>query len=139
MSSPRVLTALVAAIVAIAFADSSIVVLGLPQLYTEFETSITGVSWIVTAYNAAVAVTALALVFFVHRFRVRLVFAAGVLLFLPATIACASAQALWFLVVARTAQGVGAGLLLAGALPLLSAFLWTLAGTFGAALGPALG
>lgn len=132
-------TWVVAAIVAIAFADSSIVVLGLPQLYTRFETSITGVSWIVTAYNAAVAVTALVLVFFVHRFRARVVFGAGVLLFLAATIACAAAQALWFLVAARTVQGVGAGLLLAAALPLSSASLWTLAGTFGAALGPALG
>ena len=47
--SNGVLTALVAAIVAIAFADSSIVVLGLPQLYTQFDTSIIGVSWIVTA------------------------------------------------------------------------------------------
>src|SRR3954471_12130834 len=139
MSSPRVLTALVAAIVAIAFADSSIVVLGLPQLYREFETSITRVSWVVTSYNAAVAVVALALVFVVHRLRARSLFAAGVLLFLAATIACASAQSLWFLIAARSVQGAGAGMLLAGALPLTSASVWTLAGTFGAALGPALG
>jgi predicted MFS family arabinose efflux permease len=132
-------SASVAAIVAIAFADSSIVVLGLPQLYREFETSITGVSWIVTSYNAAVAVTALALVFFVHRLRARLVFAAGVSLFLAATIACAASQSLWFLIAARSVQGVGAGLLLAGALPLVAISVWTLAGTFGAALGPALG
>jgi hypothetical protein len=126
-------------LVAIAFADSSIVVLALPQLYSRFETSITGVSWIVTSYNAAVAVTALALVFFVHRFRARLMFIAGALLFLAASIACASAQALWFLIVARCAQGAGAGLLLGGALSLLAVNVWTLAGTFGAALGPALG
>ncbi len=139
MSARSLLVALVAAIVAIAFADSSIVVLGLPQLYTRFETSITGVSWVVTSYNAAVAVTALALVFLVHRFRPRFVFGAGVLLFLAATIACAVAQSLWFLIAARSVQGAGAGLLLAGALPLASARVWTLAGTFGAALGPALG
>jgi MFS family permease len=132
-------TWLVAAIVAIAFADSSIVVLALPQLYSRFETSITGVSWIVTSYNAAVAVTAFALVFFVHRFRARLVFAAGTLLFLAATIASASAQALWFLIAARCVQGAGAGLLLAGALSLIAVNTWTLAGTYGAALGPALG
>ena len=132
-------SASVAAIVAIAFADSSIVVLGLPQLYTRFETSITGVSWIVTSYNAAVAVTALALVFFVHRLRAPLVFAVGVSLFLAATIACAASQSLWFLIAARSVQGVGAGLLLAGALPLVAISVWTLAGTFGAALGPALG
>src|SRR5215212_10008044 len=135
----RLRTALVAGTVAIAFADSSIVVLGLPQLYTRFETSITGVSWIVTSYNAAVAVTALALVLLVHRFRARVLFAGGVALFLAATIACAVAQSLWFLIAARSVQGVGAGLLLAGALPLASARVWTLAGTFGAALGPALG
>jgi predicted MFS family arabinose efflux permease len=129
----------VAAIVAIAFADSSIVVLALPQLYRRFETSITGVAWVVTSYNAAVAVTALALVFLVHRFRSRLVFAGGSLLFLAATIACASAQELWFLIAARCVQGAGAGLLLAGALSFISGSTWTLAGTYGAALGPALG
>jgi len=41
--------------VGVAFADSSIVVLGLPELYARFHTSIEGVSWVVTAYNAAVA------------------------------------------------------------------------------------
>jgi predicted MFS family arabinose efflux permease len=130
---------LVAAIVAIAFADSSIVVLALPQLYTRFETSITGVAWVVTSYNAAVAVSALALVLLVHRFRARLVFGAGALVFLAATIACASAQSLGFLIAARCVQGAGAGLLLAGALSFISAGMWTLAGTYGAALGPALG
>jgi MFS family permease len=130
---------LVVALVAIAFADSSIVVLALPQLYSRFETSITGVSWVITSYNAAVAVTALALVFFVHRFRARLVFCTGAALFLAATITCASAQALWLLIAARCVQGAGAGFLLAGSLSFLTAGTWTLAGTYGAALGPALG
>src|SRR2546423_15260257 len=67
----RMQTWLVAAIVAIAFADSSIVVLALPQLYKRFETSITGVSWVVTSYNAAVAGTALAPVFLLDPFRAR--------------------------------------------------------------------
>src|SRR4051795_11993455 len=137
--TPALTKWLVGAVVGIAFADSSIVVLALPQLYTRFETSITGVSWVVTSYNAAVAVSALALVFFVHRFRARLVFGSGALVFLVATIACASAQSLGFLIAARCVQGAGAGLLLAGALSFISAGTWTLAGTYGAALGPALG
>src|SRR3954466_15333076 len=135
----RMQTWLVAAIVAIAFADSSIVVLALPQLYKRFETSITGVAWVVTSYNAAVAVSALALVFFVHRFPARLVFGVGAAVFLAATIACASAQSLGFLIAARCVQGAGAGLLLAGALSFIPTGTWTLAGTYGAALGPALG
>jgi hypothetical protein len=132
-------SAALAVVVAIAFADSSIVVLALPQLYSRFETSITGVSWIITSYNAAVAVAALTLVFFAHRFRARLVFCTGAALFLAATIACASAQVLWVLIAARCVQGAGAGLLLAGSLSFLTAGVWTLAGTYGAALGPALG
>jgi hypothetical protein len=121
--------------VAIAFADSSIVVLALPELYGRFHTSITGVSWVITAYNAAVAVTAFALVFIVRRSLL----AAGLLVFFAASIACAVAGSLAFLIAARTVQGIGAALLLAGSLRVLSGRIWTLAGTFGLALGPALG
>ena len=129
----------VAAAVAVAFADSSIVVLALPELYGRFQTTIEGVSWVVTAYNAAVAATALVLVFLVHRFRAGLVLAGGLALFLAASIACALASSLSFLIAARSVQGVGAALLLAGALPVLGTKIWTLAGTYGLAVGPALG
>jgi MFS family permease len=129
----------VAAAVAIAFADSSIVVLALPELYTHFHTSLEGVSWVVTAYNLAVAVTALVLVFLVHRVGTRLLLAAGLIVFLAASIACAAAGSEYFLIGARSVQGVGAALLLAAALPVLGASSWTAAGTFGLALGPALG
>src|SRR5206468_7701041 len=86
------------AAVAVAFADSSIVVLALPELYGRFNTSIEGVSWVVTAYNLAVAVTALALLFFVHRLRSAVLLGAGLGLFLAASIACAAAQGLGLLI-----------------------------------------
>jgi MFS family permease len=127
------------AAVAVAFADSSIVVLALPELYGRFDTTIEGVSWVVTAYNAAVALTALALLLLVHRLNSAALLGAGLGLFLAASIACAAAQSLAFLIGARTVQGVGAALLLVGALPLLGRARWTAAGTFGLALGPALG
>jgi predicted MFS family arabinose efflux permease len=144
----KLLVALVVAAVAIAFADSSIVVLALPELYRRFDTTIEGVAWVVTAYNVAVAVTALGLVMLVHRMNAVRVLGAGLIVFLGASIACAAADSLDFLVVARSVQGVGAALLLAGSLPVLVALTgsaaagasaWTLAGAFGAALGPALG
>jgi hypothetical protein len=131
--------AAVAAAVAIAFADSSIVVLALPELYGRFHTSIVGVSWVITAYNLAVAVTALALVLFVHRVDAGRLLAAGLVVFLAASIGCALAQSLAFLIAARSVQGVGAALLLAGSLPVLGARQWTIVGTFGLAVGPALG
>jgi MFS family permease len=124
------------------------VVLALPELYGRFDTTIEGVSWVVTAYNVAVAATALVLVLVVHRVDAAKTLAAGLVVFLGASIACAAAQSLPFLIGARSVQGVGASLLLAGSLPALAALtgsaaagasVWTLAGTFGAALGPALG
>jgi predicted MFS family arabinose efflux permease len=140
--------ALVAAAVAIAFADSSIVVLALPELYAQLHTSLGGVSLVVTAYNAAVAAVALGLVLLAHRVHAGRLLTLGLGFFLLASIACALAHDLSFLVAARAVQGAGAALLLAGALPVLAvlsgspargAATWTLAGTFGAALGPALG
>jgi predicted MFS family arabinose efflux permease len=81
----RMLTALVA--VAIAFADSSIVVLALPDLYGQLHTSINGVAWVVTSYNAAVAAMALVLIVFVHRLRAGTVLAGGLVVFLLASTA----------------------------------------------------
>jgi predicted MFS family arabinose efflux permease len=134
--------------IGVAFADSSIVVLALPDLYGHFHTSIEGVSWVVTAYNAAVAVAAFGLIALIHRIRARWILAAGLLVFFAASVACSLAESLAFLITARCVQGAGAALLLAGALPVLGALtgsvdrgaaIWTLAGTFGIALGPALG
>jgi hypothetical protein len=74
-------TAVVAAVVALAFADSSVVVLALPQLYGRFDTTITGVAWVLTAYNAAVAAAAIALVLLVrHRVSPLVLMAAGAVL-----------------------------------------------------------
>jgi MFS family permease len=139
---------LVAAAVAIAFADSSVVVLALPDLYARFHTTIDGVSWVVTSYNVAVAIVALLLVPVVHRARGAHVLLAGSAIFVGASVACAAAGSLWFLIASRAVQGAGGALLLAGALPALGdltgsrrrgAAWWTFAGTIGAALGPALG
>src|SRR5204863_4983668 len=88
----------VTAAVAVAFADSSIVVLALPELYGRFDTTIEAVSWVVTAYNLAVAVTALALLLLVHRLSSAALLGAGLGLFLAASIACAAAQSLAFLI-----------------------------------------
>ena len=133
---------------AVAFADSSIVVLALPDLYGEFHTSIEGVSWVITSYNLAVCVAAFALVPFTRHLHVREVTRAGLVLFTASSIGCAAAWTLPALIVFRCVQGLGGALLLAGALPMLGGLLgsttrgasvWTQTGTFGAALGPALG
>jgi predicted MFS family arabinose efflux permease len=134
--------------VAVAFADSSIVVLALPALYSDFHTSLIGVSWVITSYNLVVFAAAFALVPFTRRLHVREVTRAGLALFTVGSIGCAAAWGLSALIVFRCVQGLGGALLLAGALPMLGGLLggpargarvWSATGTFGAALGPALG
>jgi MFS family permease len=142
------LIALLAA-VAVAFADSSIVVLALPDLLRRFDVSIAGASWVVTAYNLSLAVVALVY----SRTSATSLSAAratqlGALVFLAASLGCAVSSSFLLLVGLRVLQGAGAALLLVGALPLIRSLasspergtvLWAGAGVFGAALGPALG
>ena len=144
----RMRAVLLALAVAVAFADSSIVVLALPELLGAFETTITPVSWVVTSYNVAVAVLALALIPLVRRLDAARLTRWGLIVFCAACIGCAVAGGLETLVAARTLQGAGAALLLAGSVPLLGALcgsatrgalLWGTAGVLGAAVGPALG
>ncbi|MFN2469110.1 MAG: MFS transporter [Gaiellaceae bacterium] len=139
---------LLGAAVALAFADSSIVVLALPDLIGEFETSVTGVSFVVTAYNLAVAVAALALVRGARQIRPARLAAGGLALFLVASLACAAAPGLEALIAFRSLQGLGGAALLAGSLPLARGLartpehgvsFWALAGAVGAAVGPAAG
>lgn len=144
----HVAIALLAVAVGVAFADSSVVVLALPELYGELDTSIVAVSWVITAYNVVVALAALALVPVARRLPARPLAAAGLLLFAAASLSCGLAGSFGALVAARCAQGLGAALLLAAALPVLASLtgsyrrgarVWGLAATVGAALGPALG
>ena len=58
--------------VALAFADASIVVLALPEIYSELHTTIVGVSWVITAYALVVGVGALLLAPFARRANPRL-------------------------------------------------------------------
>ena len=130
-----------------AFADSSIVVLALPQLLGDFGATITSVSW-VTSYNVAVAVLALALIPFVRRLRADRLRRGGA--------SSSSARP------ASRARSRGPGrswsppersraparpCCTAGSVPLLGsaagsqarAVVWGAAGVMGAAVGPALG
>ena len=144
----RVLIAAVAASVAVAFADSSIVVLALPELYLALDTSIVGISWVITAYNLVVFIATFALLPVVRRVRPAPLVLAGLVVFLAASIACGLSDGLTFLIAARAVQGLGGAMLLAGSLPLLSGLcgsagrgiaVWVTAGTLGATFGPAAG
>src|SRR3954453_18977960 len=142
------LTAAVAASVAVAFADSSIVVLALPDLYGAFDTTLVGVSWVITSYNLVVAVAATVVALFSRRLDPRRVAQVGLVLFTAASVGGAASVSLPMLIAFRCVQGLGAALGLAAAIALLGGLtggrergisLWTKVAVLGAALGPVLG
>src|SRR5262245_32675552 len=85
----RVRVALLAVAVAVAFADSAIVVLALPELLGELNASIEGVAWVVTAFNLAVAIAALALLPGMGRRDPARLTRWGLVIFLVASGSCA--------------------------------------------------
>jgi MFS family permease len=139
---------LLAVAVGLAFADSSIVMLGLPEIYGELDASIPGASFVITAYNLVVAVAAFALIPVMRRVRPLPVLVAGLAIFAAASLGCGLAPNLPALVSLRGVQGLGGALLLAASLPALVALaggerrgraIWALAGSAGAVIGPAAG
>jgi MFS family permease len=141
--SERAGRALLLLAVAIAFADSSIVVLAVPEVLTRFDVGIDTAAWVITAYNVAVVAAGLALLPLGRRISPRPLAAGGFGLFALASAACAAAPSFSVLVACRTVQGLAAGPVLVAAFPLLrgphGARAWTLAATVGTAAGPALG
>lgn len=144
----RLLVAVVALAVALAVADSSVVVLALPALYGAFDVSIVTVSWTITAYNLAIVVGALGVLWFARRARGHVLAGLGLAVFAVASLSCGLATSFEVLIISRTVQGLGAALALVGAIPVLAGIrgsdehairLWGLAGTIGVAVGPALG
>jgi MFS family permease len=143
----RIPAAALTGVVALAFADASIVALALPAIYARFDTTIVGVSWVLTGYAVAVTVAALALVLVRRWLPTKPLTMGGLALFAAGSTWCGFTGSLGGLFAGRVVQGIGAAALLAGALELLSAHtgrergrrLWSGAATAGLAVGPALG
>ena len=130
---------LLALVVALALADSSIVTLALPPIIGELDASVEAAAAVLGVYTLVLAV-ALPLV----RGPARLLACGGSLLFALASLGCGLADSLTPLLVLRGVQAVGGAALLVGAFTLLDAGgagrrTWTTAAVFGFAAGPALG
>jgi MFS family permease len=132
--------ALIAIAVGLALADAAVVILALPPLLIELDTTVEGVAAVIGVYTAVLAV-ALPISAALHS---RVSGGAGALLFAAASIGCASSNSLELLLVMRALQAVGASALLASAFDALDGGgsgrrLWVGAAVVGTAAGPALG
>ena len=113
----RVRSTLLAIAVALAFADASIVVLALPEIYGELDTTVVGVSWVITTYALVVGLAGLLVAIVGRRRRPPGPFlAVGMVVFAAASIGCGLAGSMPVLIGGRVVQAIGATLLLSGAL-----------------------
>jgi MFS family permease len=134
--------------IALAFADASVVVLALPQIVVRLHTSISHVTWVITAYNLSLIACTIAIVPFATRLASRAALVTGLAVFGLASLGSGAAGSLTILIVFRCIQGAGAALLVCASLPLFarrddsgSSLLhrWATTAAFGAAVGPAAG
>jgi hypothetical protein len=142
--SPAVLRLPIAVAAGLALADASVVVLALPPILSELDTSVEGVAAVIGAYTLALALALPAGECLRRRTGAASTGVAGLVVFGAAGAGCGAAETLEALVVLRAAQAVGAALALVAAFELLGAAgpgrqAWIAAAVFGAAIGPALG
>jgi MFS family permease len=145
---PRPRVAALALAVGLVLADSSIVVLALPDIYRDLDTSIAGVTWVLISFNLVMALAAVPAAMLARRVGPARAAAVGLAIFAGAGLACGIADELSTLILARCVQAVGGALAVTAALELLpasvgserrAATVWATAGATGAALGPAVG
>ncbi|HEY2606019.1 MAG TPA: MFS transporter [Paraburkholderia sp.] len=132
--------------------DVTIVNIALPRMGAALHASVAGLQWVVDAYTLAFAVLMLSAGMLGDRFGARRMYAAGIVLFALASLACGLAFNAAMLVAARAVQGVGAAAMLPNSLALLNQSyghdpklraravgLWTAAGAIAIAAGPVAG
>jgi len=146
--APRPRTAALAVAVGLVLADSSVVVLALPDIYRELDTSVRAVTWVLVSFNLVMALAAVPAAHLARRVGPGRAAAVGLAVFAGASLACGLSAQLETLIAARCVQALGGAAAVTAALELLPAtvgserratVLWAGAGAAGAALGPAIG
>ncbi|MBV8826924.1 MAG: MFS transporter [Bradyrhizobiaceae bacterium] len=135
---------------ALGFIDGAVVNVALPAIQADLGASIEGAQWVVNGYMLMLGALTLVGGAAADRFGRRRVFAAGVILFTAASVACGLAPSTGALIAARFVQGVGGALLVPSSLAIISAAFpeetrgkaigtWAGFSALTTALGPILG
>lgn len=147
MGAGRIRMALWAGTLGVVLADSSVVTLALPDVLREYDTTVFGVSWVLTSFNLVLAVAILPAAR-IAQGRPAQTWGLGLVAFGLASLACALSPSIAALIAARCVQALGGAAVVAGAIELLAratgshsaaAARWGTAGLAGLALGPAIG
>jgi EmrB/QacA subfamily drug resistance transporter len=99
--------------------DATVVGIALPRIGSDFNTGVSSLQWVVTAYTLTLAAFLLLGGSLGDHYGRRRVFATGIVWFAVASAACAAAPTSATLITARALQGIGAALLTPGSLAIL--------------------
>ncbi len=147
---PRLVIAATILASSLAFIDGSVVNVGLPAIGRSFQADAVGLQWVVNAYLLPLSALLLLGGAAGDRFGRRRLLIAGVLLFGLASLACAAAPTLLWLLIARFVQGASAAALMPNSLAILGQSfsgeakgraigIWAATGAAAGAIGPVLG
>jgi EmrB/QacA subfamily drug resistance transporter len=147
---PRLIVATTVLASSLAFIDGSVVNVGLPAIGATFPDPEVSLSWVVSGYLLPLSALLLMGGAAGDRFGHRRVLIGGVGLFLAASVICAVAPTLAWLLCGRVLQGVGAALLMPTSLAILGGSFsgeergkaigtWAAAGAAAGAVGPLIG
>src|SRR5260370_17918832 len=117
--------------------DSTVVAVALPAIGRHLHAGFQGLQWTVTAYTLTLASLILLAGSLSDRWGRRRVFLAGLGWFTLASVACAAAPSIGWLIAARAVQGVGGALMTPASLAIIEATLHP--GDRTRAIGPGAG
>ncbi len=129
-------------------ADSSIVILALPEILVHYDVSINDVAWVLTLFNLVLAIVAVPAAHLARRRAPAAFCRVGLIVFAAASLGCAVAPTFGWLLASRGVQAIGGAAAICAALELLptatgserrAIAVWSAAGVIGAAAGPAIG
>jgi len=135
---------------AMGFIDGTIVMIALPAIQTDFQTSFATLQWVAHAYALMLGSLILIGGGAGDKFGRRRIFVIGVVTFALASLGCAAAPDALTLIAARIVQGIGAALMIPQSLAIIAASfprdvrgraigIWAGASAITTALGPPLG
>ena len=110
----------VCAATAMLMLDIAVVNTALSAIASDLDTGLSGLQWIIDAYTLALAATVITAGSLADRFGRRRCFGIGLAVFVVTSMVCAAAQSIEMLNAARAAQGVGAAIMFAVSLAVLS-------------------
>ena len=121
MDRDRTLTIVVACLAtAMLMLDISVINTALSDIAAGLDTDLTGLQWVIDAYTIPLAATVLTAGAIADRLGRRLLFIYGLVIFTASSALCGAAPSIEVLVGARAIQGLGAALMFATALALIS-------------------